>query len=91
MIKSMSTICPVCNGLTQFLAACPDCHRWLDDAGRVADYFGDYSPYQDIDIAKRTNGYLDLSNHLCLHAGWCPDCRTERIIAVHEIIFSSVR
>lgn len=80
----MNSICMVCNGLTRLQATCPTCHQLLDDTGRLADYFGDYSPYREIDDSKLTNGLLDLQQHLCLHVTWCPLCRKEHLVALTE-------
>ena len=80
----MKSICMVCNGLSRLQATCPACYQLLDDSGRLADYFGDYSPYTDIDDSKLSNGYLDLSQRLCLHVTWCPTCRQEQLVVVTE-------
>jgi hypothetical protein len=80
----MTGICPVCNGLARLEAACPACGHRLDDAGRLYDYYGDYSPYRPIDDAKLTNGFPDLAHRLCVHVGWCPACRQEHLLLVRE-------
>lgn len=80
----MQSICPVCNGFTRLQTICSTCQQPIDDAGRLADYFGDYSPYREIDDAKLTNGFLDVANHECIHVGWCPRCRNEQLFVVSE-------
>lgn len=80
----MQSICPVCNGFTALRITCPTCQQQIDDAGRLADYFGDYSPYSEIDDAKLTNGFMDLATHQCIHVGWCPHCRKEQLIVISE-------
>lgn len=80
----MISLCPVCNGMAALAAACPACGHRLDDAGRLYDYYGDYSPYRPIDDAKLTNGIPDLARHLCIHVGWCPACRREYPLWVQE-------
>jgi hypothetical protein len=80
----MNGLCPVCNGFSPLQAACPRCAHPLEDGGRLYDYYGDYSPYREIDDAKLDNGYPDQQLHLCLHLCWCPHCQTERIAAVQE-------
>lgn len=80
----MNHLCPVCNGFSSLLENCPRCGHPLDDAGRIYDYYGDYSPYQEIDDAKMANGYRDRQHHQCLHAGWCSLCGEERTVIVEE-------
>jgi hypothetical protein len=77
-------ICPICNGMAGLQAQCAACGHLLDDAGRLYDYYGDYSPYRPIDDGKQANGYPDLAQHLCIHVGWCPACRQEQLLAIHE-------
>ncbi|QQE75309.1 hypothetical protein KDJ56_04805 [Brevibacillus composti] len=80
----MDHLCPVCNGFLSLHEECPLCSEPLDDSGRLYDYYGDYSPYREIDDAKLTNGVQDALHHHCLHLGWCPRCRQEHILAVEE-------
>lgn len=81
----MNAICPVCNSLRSFRTPCPHCGAYLEDAGRLSDYVGDYSPYRSIDDAKRTNGLPDLALQLCVHVAWCPHCRAEWRVAIPEM------
>ncbi|UFJ39660.1 hypothetical protein LOK74_16580 [Brevibacillus humidisoli] len=81
----MNLMCPVCNSFMPLYAGCPRCSQPMQDAGRLADYFGDYSPYRPIDDSKRTNGLPDLAHHVCVHIAWCPNCREEQRIAVKEV------
>lgn len=80
----MQHICPYCNALATFQAACSQCGQNLTDTGRLADYYGDYSPYREIDDSKLTNGYNDLANALCIHVGWCEHCHREQLLAIRE-------
>ncbi|WP_231558757.1 hypothetical protein [Brevibacillus thermoruber] len=80
----MDHLCPVCNGLMPYQEACPRCGRPLDDAGRLYDYYGDYSPYLEIDDSKLNNGFPDRLHHHCLHVGWCPACRQEHLSVIEE-------
>ncbi|MGE5701690.1 MAG: hypothetical protein ACM32O_04100 [Clostridia bacterium] len=77
-------LCPVCNALQSISSTCPLCDAALQDTGRLADYYGDYSPYREIDDAKGDNGFPDLSLHLCIHVTWCPQCHIEQLIGVSE-------
>jgi len=80
----MNGVCPLCNGLSNLLAACVNCGHALEDRGRLYDYYGDYSPYRPIDDSKLTNGLPDLHHHVCLHVGWCPRCLQEQRLAIKE-------
>ncbi|RNB85439.1 hypothetical protein EDM56_18720 [Brevibacillus fluminis] len=80
----MKTLCPICNGFTALASLCPNCSLQLQDTGRLADYYGDYSPYREIDDAKKDNGYPDLSLRQCMHVTWCSLCQMEQIVAVDE-------
>lgn len=80
----MDHLCPVCNGLVSLEQACSRCGNRLEDGGRLYDYYGDYSPYREIDDAKMDNGFPDRAQHQCLHTGWCPQCRAEQTVSVRE-------
>lgn len=80
----MKHICPLCNGFQALHAACRTCGESLDDAGRLYDYYGDYSPYRPIEDSKLSNGFPDAKEHLCIHMGWCRNCNKESLLAVHE-------
>lgn len=61
----MSYICPACNGLEQFSQPCTQCNSVMEDSGRVADYYGPYSPYR---------AYADIYSLSCQHMMQCPQC-----------------
>ena len=52
-------ICPLCNGLTELSLVCPNCSHFMQDQGRLADFFDDYSPYMPIDLMKLEDGFPD--------------------------------
>lgn len=80
----MDHLCPVCNGLVALKQACSRCGNRLDDAGRLYDFYGDYSPYREIDDAKMDNGYPDRQKNQCLHTCWCPQCHASEMVIVQE-------
>ncbi|MFP3387466.1 hypothetical protein [Brevibacillus sp. SIMBA_040] len=80
----MKHFCPVCNGLAALQEDCPRCGQLMSDAGRLYDYYGDYSPYREIDDAKMDNGLPDRKQHQCLHTAWCAHCREEFTTIVRE-------
>jgi hypothetical protein len=78
-------ICPLCNGLRKVTVYCPHCQRLMEDQGKVTDYFDDYSPYMDIDMMKKVDGYpYTLANHECVHLFYCPYCRQEEVRFIKE-------
>ncbi len=80
----MMWICPICNGFDSLIQPCPRCHRPLEDMGRLSDYYNPYSPYREIDQLKLTNGYQDLTHHLCFHLLSCPQCHLQLVHHVQE-------
>jgi hypothetical protein len=80
----VSSLCPVCNGLSSLEARCPHCGESLKDGGRADEYDGPYAPYREIDDLKRTNGYTDLANHTCVHLGQCDRCGHSAMFPVQE-------
>lgn len=79
----MST-CPICNGLATLKTSCPICQEIVEDQGRVSDFFSDYSPYQAIDLCKRSDGYIDQKIHTCPHQIYCPHCGYTDVEMVYE-------
>jgi len=64
----MSLVCPLCNGLRNLqLHICPDCGHDMQDQGRVREFFGPYSPYEEL----RAVNSLDEK---CVHLISCPRC-----------------
>lgn len=83
MVRKM-TICPVCNGLTTLHTSCPICHEMTEDLGKVSDFFSEYSPYQSIDLCKRSNGWMDQKHRTCIHQMVCRHCGYQELEMVHE-------
>jgi hypothetical protein len=80
----LSWYCPVCNGLLQASAGCPQCAGELSDGGRISDYFAPYSPYRPIDDMKMTDGFIDHATHECIHYMYCDQCRDSFPMAIKE-------
>lgn len=79
------SVCPLCNGLTTLSLSCPNCQTYLDDQGKISDYFDDYSSYLDIDMTNMIDGAQEsLEEAQCLHYFYCPDCHYEEIKSVNE-------
>ncbi|CAG9622574.1 hypothetical protein [Sutcliffiella rhizosphaerae] len=78
-------ICPLCNGLEEYVATCDFCGKQLIDQGRVTDFLDNYSAYMDINLLKQVDGELEsVKNHTCIHLVLCTGCQAEHIISVKE-------
>lgn len=76
--------CPVCNGLKAAIAPCPTCERPMTDAGKLQDYFANYSPYRESDDLRLTNRYVDLETSHCMHVFYCKACGKEETLGIQE-------
>lgn len=84
--NSLSTICPLCNGLQHHELQCPMCHSQMNDVGRYMDFFDNYSPYLEIEGMKKLNGIRDdLQHHRCPHVFDCPSCGQRHLREIQEI------
>jgi hypothetical protein len=85
-------LCPVCNGLEQLSALCKSCLSAADDCGRLTDYAGPYSPYQEtwpaIEWVAAYSQSLERpepeSELYCVHIVYCTNCGSTQEVSVHE-------
>jgi len=78
-------MCPLCNGFTSLSPACPDCGGSMENTGREADYYDDYSPYMPIDQMKLEDGYpADFAKEECPHLFKCSNCGTGKVFLIKE-------
>lgn len=78
-------ICPVCNGLEEKNFTCSTCGSELEEAGRLMDFFDDYSAYMPIDLMKLEDGYPeDYAKGLCPHLYKCPSCDNDVVQFIQE-------
>ncbi|CAM3647859.1 hypothetical protein [Mesobacillus zeae] len=78
-------MCPLCNGFREVHPNCPDCGSGMEDNGREAEYYDDYSPYMPIDMMKLEDGYpKDMQDGECPHLFVCSECRAGRIMLIKE-------
>ncbi|HBI04627.1 MAG TPA: hypothetical protein DDY49_11430 [Paenibacillaceae bacterium] len=77
-------ICPLCNGLESCAKECPNCHKEMEDTGKLENYYGPYSPYEEIDQLRLINGFPDLEQAQCLHVISCPHCGKQEMVAINE-------
>jgi len=81
----MQLICPVCNGMQPLEAPCPKCRHTMNDMGASKDYFGPYSPYEEI-ASPALSGRLKIDTDKCSHLLECPKCFQRSCKLVNRII-----
>lgn len=77
----MSMGCLLCNGLIKVEAKCPNCNGLMKDTGPLEDYYGPYSPYEEISTE------LDPSQKAsCVHLMACPVCGRDKRVEIKKIL-----
>lgn len=56
----------------------------MEDAGKIENFYGPYSPYEDTTQIRMTNGLPDLAKEQCLHVASCPTCGIQEKVAITE-------
>jgi DNA-directed RNA polymerase subunit M/transcription elongation factor TFIIS len=78
-------ICPVCNGLREVFLLCTNCGEPMMEAGRLMDFYENYSPYMEIDLVKMEDGYTETnSEQICPHLFYCSKCHNDEVIFIKE-------
>lgn len=78
----MERICPLCNGLKNYDIECKFCNEKMEDKGRVADYYDNYSSYLDMSITELIDG---VEADKCVHLFACPSCKSDKRIEINKI------
>lgn len=73
--------CPVCNGLVQLTANCPNCQHAVTDCLSIGELFGPYSPYEPFETVPDQLGFIHVNT--CTHVANCPGCGTASYFLVH--------
>jgi len=74
--------CPLCNGLIQIDQCCPRCGQVMRDEGMIEDYYGPYSPYDDMDVYEPPE-FRNLTDTMtCVHLLACRNCGCDTRLAV---------
>jgi hypothetical protein len=78
-------MCPLCNGFQTVSPNCPDCGGVMENKGREAEYYDDYSPYMPIDQMKLEDGYpKDFQDGECPHVFTCKSCASDKVFLIKE-------
>lgn len=74
--------CPLCNGIEEVEASCPTCGTALEDGGPLENYFGPYSPYEEVEYQLKGQG---SPPDQCLHLFYCPQCGWDERRGINKI------
>ncbi len=66
-------ICPLCNGFQNVDVKCQRCQTLLTDSGKVTDFFGPYSAYEEYETLGRIEDDEAMEEN-CIHCFFCPAC-----------------
>lgn len=66
------SMCPLCNQLREPNIRCA-CGAPMQDSGPVADYYGPYSPYFN----------MEFESPVCRHLLTCPVCGRDTVVGVN--------
>ncbi len=77
--------CPVCNGLTIITQLCSCCGRVMGDSGILENYYGPYSPYDNMDLYEPPAGRNPANVLTCIHLFSCPNCGFDTRIAIRQV------
>jgi hypothetical protein len=76
-------ICPVCNGVIDYIKYCPRCGDKMSILDRVENYYDDYSPYLSYELTDLNDGN---SERTCTHMSVCRTCGYKTKIFIENII-----
>lgn len=76
-------ICPLCNGMIDYIKYCPSCGGRMEVYDRVENYDDSYSPYLSYPLTDLNDG--DPPS-ICSHSAQCPVCGMKSIVHVQNII-----
>lgn len=80
----MEYICPLCNGLVDYVEYCKKCGSKMNNAGRVQDSYDDYSPYLSYTL---TDIMDDEPEGICQHFFKCSNCGNNSVSNINKVLF----
>jgi hypothetical protein len=72
--------CPLCNGLIKVELKCLNCNGLMEDAGSLEDYYGPYSPYEEI-----STELAHSHEESCVHLMACPVCGWDKRVEIKKV------
>lgn len=79
----MLNICPVCNGLIEYIKYCTRCGSKMNILDRVENYYDNYSPYLSYELTDLNDGDV---NYICSHECICPKCGKREVVGIRNIV-----
>ena len=76
-------ICPVCNGMFDYVRNCRRCGSVMEILDRFENYYDDYSPYLSYELTDMNDG--DPQN-VCSHLSLCPNCGEREIVDIRNMV-----
>ncbi len=78
--------CPVCNGISSVTKPCPHCGNFMEDSGRLENYYGPYSPYDNMELYKPLEAWNPADTLACIHLFSCPGCGYDSRLAFRQVV-----
>ncbi|WP_227761792.1 hypothetical protein [Zhaonella formicivorans] len=84
MVANRDLDCPLCNGTERVTGQCPVCGNGLEDGGILENFFGPYSPYEE--VAYQLQDFPSESElDRCMHLVYCPVCGWDTRVGIRKI------
>lgn len=71
-------ICPVCNGIIEYIGICPNCKSQMKVQDRVETYFDEYAQNLEQNL-------LENSKQVCSHYCYCENCGKTTTVKIEKI------
>ncbi|WP_035165797.1 hypothetical protein [Caloramator sp. ALD01] len=72
-------ICPVCNGIVDYVVICPICKKTMKLLDKVEYYYDDYA------LNLEQNTLEDTKDIYCSHYCFCEECNKTVIVKVDKV------
>jgi len=76
-------ICPICNGLYDYVKICPSCGAQMQILDRVENYYDSYSGELPYELTDLNDG--DPPN-ICRHITVCPKCGYRTTVGISNVL-----
>lgn len=80
--------CPVCNGVARLNMFCPGCGQIMEDVGMIEDYYGPYSPYDNMDLYEPPRFWKLADTLPCVHLFSCSGCGRDKRVGIPQVIMA---
>lgn len=83
----MEQVCPLCNGLAQINQPCPNCGIVMEDKGALENFYGPYSPFQELDSIRMLTMPEAARPNQCVHLIACSHCGLDQRVPITQWLF----